>query len=420
MKSVSWLGLSLLGLGCSVEPVVEDSGGVLVERSGACPAGVVTLLSDFLSTQVALSSLEGDTLSPSFLSSASTQASGTSHALSGDVVLPRRMPRSFRVVLIDRYGTNVITWADPRSGRVTAQLPVGTGFDSNPQDYLEIDDHLAYVSRFGQNTAPGREAHDEGGDLLIVDTEGPRIIGRIGLDPRPAPSGGDPLPPRPGGMARVGSLVVVALSPKALDFSETGPSSLVAVDTGEHAVTWQLELSGLKNCGSPRLSPGGDLLAIACSGQIDPRGGVVDAAASAIVLLDAHAEPMSEVRRYSAGELAVEGVQSDVAFVDDDRLLFKTQTSYGGDANNRAFLLHLDTGAASLLAEASPDATGLGRGVVYGGLFCAPGCSDTCLMADADTGVLRRFLVEPDDVRELEAVTVEQRSGLPPRDLSGF
>src|SRR5690606_24167107 len=177
LKSVSWLGLSLLGLGCSVEPVVENSGGVLVERSGACPAGAVTLLSDFLSTQVALSSLEGDTLSPSFLSSASTQASGTSHALSGDVVLPRRMPRSFRVVLIDRYGTNVITWADPRSGRVTAQLPVGTGFDSNPQDYLEIDDHLAYVSRFGQNTAPGREAYDEGGDLLIVDTEGPRIIG---------------------------------------------------------------------------------------------------------------------------------------------------------------------------------------------------------------------------------------------------
>jgi hypothetical protein len=97
-----------------------------------CDQGTVVLLTDYTSTQIALSTLDGTTLSPAFLSTASMKASGLAFALSGDVALPNVTPASGSVVLMDRYGTNVITWADPSSAKVFAQLPVGIGFESNP------------------------------------------------------------------------------------------------------------------------------------------------------------------------------------------------------------------------------------------------------------------------------------------------
>ena len=97
------------------------------------------------------------------------------------VNVPVVPPASGRVVILDRYGTNVITWMNLADASVLNQLPVGTGFESNPHDYVEVSATTAWITRYGTNATPGQEPFDQGGDLLIVDTSKYTITGRIAM-----------------------------------------------------------------------------------------------------------------------------------------------------------------------------------------------------------------------------------------------
>lgn len=396
---------------CNVENTTPDTGGVGSAGQGNCPSGLSVVLSDYASTQVALSTLDGETLSRSFMSTGSAKTDGLSFALSGDVVLPSARTRSGRVVLIDRFGTNVITWADAASGGVLGQLAVGTGFESNPSDYLELDDTLALVSRFGQNSHPGAEPFDDGGDLLLLDTLSHSILGNIAFE------ASDGVPPRPSSMTRVGDEVLVSLVRVSQDFATTRESELVGVSATSLQIDFRVPYTGLTNCGRPALSPSGDVLAVACTGTLDVHGVVRNLDESALLLLDAHSQPPREISRFSALELASEPLQSSVVFASDSALLFKTQTSDSGSASNRWLMLDLSSHAVTTLLEASPDAQGKGRGLLYGAMSCSPGCSDVCLLADADRGVLARVRIGAGAPEMLQPIVVDARSGLPPRDL---
>src|SRR5690606_21913440 len=99
----------------------------------------------YASANVALVGLDGSTLSGSFISSGSA-APSLNAALSGDVTLPgQRMTGD--IVLIDRFPNSVLTFVDVQTAEVTRQIPVRTGFDSNPQDFLELSAGKALVSR---------------------------------------------------------------------------------------------------------------------------------------------------------------------------------------------------------------------------------------------------------------------------------
>jgi hypothetical protein len=99
-------------------------------------------------------------------------------------------------------------------------------------------------------------------------------------------------------------------------------------------------------------------------------------------------------------------------------LLFKTQTPWGGSENNRLFSFDLDTLEVAELLEARPDPTTGGKGVVYGSMRCAPGCTDWCLVTDSDRGVLQRLRVRSGGVGEPRTVRVETTVGLPPIGLT--
>ncbi len=184
---------------CNVSATASGTGGVGdagTDAGAACGKGTVAILTDFMSTQVALLSLEGVVQSKDFLSTASTMASGVAFALSGDVVLPHTPPLSGHVVLIDQLGSNVITWANPATAKVYAQLPVDTGFGSNPYDYLETSATTAFVTRWGNNLKPGQQAFDSGSDVLVLDianleTQKPTITKSIAMPVI------DSLPPAP-------------------------------------------------------------------------------------------------------------------------------------------------------------------------------------------------------------------------------
>jgi hypothetical protein len=62
----------------------------------------------------------------------------------------------------------------------------------------------------------------------------------------------------------------------------------------------------------------------------------------------------------------------------------------------------------------------MGKGAVYGDVRCSPGCGDVCILADSDTGKLRRWHVANGVFGPLADVDVDPSVGLPPVALGGY
>jgi hypothetical protein len=372
-----------------------------------CDRGVVIVESDYKSTNIVVSNLDGTTLSGSFVSSAATKP-GLTLALSGDVDVPFVAPASKRLVLIDRFGTNVLTWMKVDTADVLAQLPIGQGFESNPYDYIEVDATRAFVSRYGTNMTPGARPFDEGGDLLIVDTTTPAILGRIAM-----PEENPQLQPCPAQMNWVGAEIAVTLDRWSADFSMAGEGRFVGVSPQMNSVVWTVDVPGLEACGRVAVSPNGKRLAIACSGRYDVATKRFDESRSDIVLFDASTSPPTEIKRFGAASRLDAGIQPRLVFADDNLIL---ATAYGGNgsAGDRAFALDITSGTFTLLASAT-------KAYVFGGLRCEPGCGDVCLMSDAEINRLRRWRVSPSGLFEpLADIVPEIIIGLPPRSIGGI
>ncbi|MDX2054750.1 MAG: hypothetical protein SFV15_20275 [Polyangiaceae bacterium] len=406
-------------LGCNVESKDSSTGGIDLpvtrDSRGAlkCPSGMVAVLGDFVSSQVALLDPQGEALSASFLSSGSTQASGLAAPFSGDLVVPGTRPLGDEVTLIDRYATNVLTWADPKTASVRAQLPVGTGFESNPYDYLELSKTKAYVARFGDNAAPGKEPFDQGGDILVIDPSVPKIVSSIAL-PR-----GTSFPPAPVSLTLRNETVIVVLQRFDSMTFMSGESELLGFNTMTDEVSWNFVLQGKKACGRAELSPSEKLLAVSCTGIINLDGTLADPNESGVLVFDATTTPPTLKKTISVHAQLGFSSQGELAFASETQILSKTQTPYGGVGDNQLFVLDLTTEITRVLATARPDKDGKGKGVVYNGLKCMPGCNDLCLLADTDTGTIRRFDAKA-DFMELAPVTIESSSGLPPVGLGPF
>lgn len=392
--------------GCNVT-AQSTTGGADLPSRGDCPRGLALVSSDYQSSEIALLTPEGEVRSAAFLSSASTSGSGLAAAISGDIGVATARPGSNELVVVDRFGTNVLTFVDTATARVRAQLPVGTGFEANPQDYLEIDEHRAFVPRLGENRTPGREPFDRGGDVLVIDPSVPVITRAVAL-PRK-----DGYLPNPSEISRFGDLVLVTLAHATVDFTAMADSELVALSVANADVRYRLPLVGLKNCGRAELSPSGLVLALACSGFLDRQGDVAEPEASALVLLDATTDPPLELRRISGLELVQQPLQASVEFVDEQRVLLKTQTALGAEQDNALYVLDLETGASERLATARRSVNGAGYGIALGGMHCEKACGARCYVTDASHGELLTFRVTEHDVTPDEPVRTGG-AGLPP------
>ncbi len=407
---------------CNVDAPPKSTGGVSFDagvatsREGgtapdgatpaACETGVVIVTSDYQSTNIAVSKLDGTTLSGSFVSSGATKP-GLALALSGDVDVPRVAPASGRLVLVDRHATNVLTWMNVADATVLAQLPVGTGFDSNPHDYIEVDDTRAYVSRFGTNLNPGLQPFDQGGDLLIVDTKTPAIVGRIAI-----PEENAALQPCPDLMTWIGREVVLTLGRWSATFSQAGDGRFVGLSPGANSIDWTVNVTGLEQCGRVALSPSGKVAAIACSGFENMMTLQWDPTLSDVVVYDATQTPPRETRRLGLGAKLGSALQPAIEFASEDAIVAMT---YGGNATpgDTVFAVSPTTGVVTALGQTS-------QAYAFGGLHCAPGCGDVCLLGDAEENKLRRWHVANGAFTSLGDATIETIVGLPPRDIGGL
>ena len=251
------------------------------ERTGPQYA---VLSGDWSATSVSLLGVDGTVLADDYINSGSVQA-GLVTALSGDVELPTHSGEQGVLVLIDRYKTDVITRIRLSDAKILGQVKTHTpptqatdnAYSSNPQDYVRIDDHTAWVSRNQPNLDPDAPEIDLGNDLLRINpTAMERTNERIDLSVlngkgvrRNFETGKDEevdVYARPSRMARVGSTLIVGLGRTAFDFSATG-SGMVAVVGLETREVEGLEFPGLKGCTKVTPVPAAeDRVLVGCSG----------------------------------------------------------------------------------------------------------------------------------------------------------
>lgn len=414
--------LSLFVVGCEPVPPA-GTGGVLVEESfGAngqsCGRGIAVGMIDpesYASINVALVGLDGATLSGSFISSASAPSS-LNAALSGDVVFPSSRMQG-DIVLIDRLVVSVLTFVDVEEAEVRSQISVRTGFESNPQDYVKLDDGSALVSRLETNRNPGEESYDEGDDLLRLDVESGVIEGRVDLSEYASENTERA---RPSAMVRTDTHVFVSLTRHSSDFQEAGEAALLALDARNGEIEDVFPVSGLKNCGGLALSPDQASLAVSCGGLVSNANGA-SPEASGVVVFDLSNESAGALRleeryRVAAAELGLGPFSSSLSFASEELLWVKTYGALeGSDAGrpDRILVLSLEDGGHEVLLESSTKAFTLGD------VLCVAPCG-ICMVADAGRGVLHRYGVSGKSIAAPTQHRIDEEIGLPPLLLGWF
>ncbi|MCC6897587.1 MAG: hypothetical protein IT377_01355 [Polyangiaceae bacterium] len=410
MRALAPTLLVTLVVGCGAPEPPGSTGGTQV-TPGACGRGVGVVQTDYQSTNVSLLGWNGEVLSPSFISSA-TSGAKLSAKLTGDVMLPTE-PHGGALVLLDRYPASVLTWVDVVSAEVTAQLSVRSGFDANPHDYLAVSEGRALVTRFNRNPDAAAVAPDRGDDILVLDLDGPSVFGSIDLSP--AMAGAPPeFRASPHRMAKAGGRVVVSLLGKTADHSDAVPSRLAVVDPVTGSIDDVLVLDGLYECNGLAPSPNGERIAVACSGRF--LGGSEPAVGESAVVVVALGPKLTEVARASAAVGAPFGF--GVAWAGESTVVANTfgrlPTSSAGALPDTVVEIALPGLERRTLLESKGDPFTLGD------VRCGAACS-TCFASDAGRGVVHRLVVDDAGrVGEPTAIDIHDAIGLPPRFLGQF
>lgn len=415
-------GALLLALSaCDVPAPPASSGGVPALANaapGPCGRGFSVIESDYQSVNVALVSLEGAVLTES-LTKSRVVSSGADVSLSGDVVLPTSSATGPVLPLLDRAPTaSRVIWLDLASGDVATTAEVGTGFPSNPHDFVALSDRKGYVARFGHNRDPGKEPLDAGSDLLIVDPRSGKLGGSIDLRDALGSASASNLP-RPDKVVLARGFVYALLGALPVrGFTATVPSRLVRVDPESDAILDVLVLEGLRGCTGMALAPSEAELAVFCSALSDSNGNS-QTEYSGVALVELSPEPRLG-RVFGAETWRNAPIGSSGAYASERRLLVTTFgrfTDRGvAEAQDALFALDLDTGRAERWLSSD------GVPFTLGGVACAPSCG-RCVVADAarDGGVVHHYqLDERGNIAAHATVKVETRFGLPPRDVGRF
>jgi hypothetical protein len=388
---------------CNPQPP-EGTGGTDVEP-GPFGRGIVTINTDFQSTNVSLVGLEGRRLSEHFISSTSL--------LSADVHPPTMASLGDDIVLLDRQ-SGVVTWVDVRTSKIRVQFHSdGDEMAKNPWDYLPVGPNKAYILRYDP-----WHFHDKHGDVIVIDPEVVEeltpidrridVAGALGLS-----SKWDVHPAR--GLV-VGDRAYFTTVIASEYYGEYGTSQLVVLDTTTDEVVDVRALEGLHDCTGMAVSPSGAELAVICSGDLYANS-EVGPERSAVVLLSR--DGLTENQRIPASALGPGPLGFWVSYASERSLVV---TAFGGaahDTDDRAVWVDLDTQEAREAYRSGP--------VAISAVLCparVDGSADTtppaCFVTDAEKGRLLRFPVEDGALGAPRSLVVDEVVGLPPRYLGQF
>jgi len=431
-----------LAAGCSPEPrggIRKVPGFGAAERADAGagndaePLAYAVMASDRTVSTIALLRPDGRLLVSDLVHSGSAPA-GLSTALSGDVALPTRSGERSRLVLIDRFRTDVVTRIDVAAGAVLGQVRLhaatadreGRAYSGNPQDYVYLDAHSAWVSRYNPNLSVAVDHPDAGNDLIEIDVGEHELTGRRidmgALDAsaeRRNPDSGESEQvrayARPSRMVRIGARLVVGLSRLSAGFDAVAEGRVALVDL-ESGDVRGLALPDLRNCSQVVPVPDApERVAVACTGLL--RGAFGEG--TGVALLELAGEELQIVHVFRAqaqagAAIAVFGLValggSAVVAVEPGRA---PGPSSGPDSRgDRLYRIDLASGEQQLVFESAASFTiGEGSYNPHQRVLLVPDAS-----VDGDgrpsAGVRRFELGDDGEIEELEITTVDD--ALPP------
>jgi hypothetical protein len=378
------LAILLCASGCAPEtPSGIDGLGDAGTRKAAADAavdalaqGFVMVSSDYDVTTIGLLKLDGTIWKRELIHSGSATA-GLVTALSGDVLLPTQSDERGVLTLIDRFRTDVVTRIDLSSGDILGQVKTNAknsasaaAYSSNPHDYVFIDDHSAWVSRYNPNVNAKSGDPDVGIDLLRLDpTRFTRTADRIDFSgwnqqiERVNPKTRKPEPltlyARPSGMVRMGNYLAVGVDVQSATFDAAGDAMVALVDLNTKTVR-MLKLPGMQNCGD--LAPVPDdasRVAVSCVGFY--RGVARDTAGLAMLVRDGdelRVENLWRAKDHPESALTIYGMQplgADEVLataVDEKPAIGDAGQVPTGRIHDRLFRVSLKTGEQDLVFEA--------------------------------------------------------------------
>ncbi|QQR89707.1 MAG: hypothetical protein IPJ88_16200 [Myxococcales bacterium] len=248
IRTAAWIGLSACNLK-SPHPAAK-----LGPPERKPSFAVVT--SDYVSSAIALLDADGELITEAWIDSGTT-AAGLSATIGGDVVLPSHPSEDNTLKVIDRLGIDVVTRIDLDSGQIIDQIqtqgngPNETGFRANPQDWVQISDTVAFVSRHEPNLNPNASELDAGNDLIQIDLPAQSIRRHIDLASFNTSVGATTVYARPALMTQLGSFLIFSMARLSFDFSKAASGILGYLDLSSMTLG-RLDLAPCKQAAWPR------------------------------------------------------------------------------------------------------------------------------------------------------------------------
>ncbi len=380
------------------------------EATSIDPWAITVVGTDYLSTSISIIDRETQTLFREGILHSGSTPPGLSIALSGDVVFPRQFNPEHWIVLIDRYPNSVLTFIRPDDLSVAGQLSVATGFASNPHDFLWIDKHKAYVTRYERNPQPQREAFDGGDDILIVDPTDRNIIGRIDLRSLADTDVHPDMLARPEQLVLAENRVWVTLDEVSGDFQHAGTGRIAIIDPENDELVGCIDLEDITNCTSIVHSPSRHALYVSCTGLFE-EGPQEQLQRSALVEIDLNTDPPESRILVSAHEGAGQPFGFELDIARQRYLLAMRFGDLANDIPDRLVAFDLDTNREFVVHKASTP-FGLGG-------FLADDAADVLYVGEADPEHPRILLYRPGDdaFNHIKDIDAHPESGLPPRHI---
>lgn len=346
------------------------------------PTTLALISTDFTSTSVSVATsslIEGDQVVADWVTSGTTAPTLTA-TLGGDVVFPTEAAPAGQLILIDRFGKNVVTNLC-LSGGVIGQLNVGTdSYGGNPHDVTVTGADTAWVTRYDPNTAPGAAPEDAGSDVIgfnpvTMDRNGMRIdLSEFGG----TVSGmeGDAvvdvtIAARPDRMVLANdNTLVVGLDRLPADQAGAargfGPGQVAIVNLTTMAVT-SVDLPGGANCG--QVSRFGTDIMAACKGysEVSFNGPGVRETSGIYRIAVADDGSAAVTAMWQPSEADLIPVWSIVA-VDTDKVVGLHLGDFGAGTGDEIVLVDLTAGTATSLWE-SAGPFSMGQGVWFDDAF---------------------------------------------------
>ena len=154
-------------------------------------------------------------------------------------------------------------------------------------------------------------------------------------------------------------------------------------------------------------------MALACSGaysDLDSEQKPAPTLRSDLVLLDATREPPVVLRHFDAATNLGAPLGSTIAFASETLLVGVALGDATANRTDLAFTLDTKEGTPNVLLDA-------GAAFALGEVQCAPGCSDSCFLADAQANELHVWRISGGTLAPEPSVHTDPSIGLPPRAI---